>query len=232
MAIERLTPDLHVIPGLVNVYVLETLDGLAVLDTGFPGRERKILDGVRAIGRQPNDVRHIILTHCHPDHIGSAAALQRETGAAVWAHPVDAPLIEAGITGRRPMYASPGLRNRIMVKLLGGPVKQVEPVKVDRLLDEGDSPDFAPDLKTFHLPGHSAGQIGFLWERNGGILFPADACLNRGGLKRTLAMEDQGIALASLAKLATLSFDKICVMHGTPILSGAGDQFRRTSFEK
>lgn len=230
MAIKQLTPDLHIIPGLVNVYLLQSDDGLVLIDTGFPGSAKKIFAGVRALGRTPADVRHIVLTHCHPDHIGSAAELKRETGATTWAHPIDAPLIEAGTTGRRPMFASPGLRNRIMVRLLGGPVKQVEPIKIDQLLEDGDSPSFASDMTTIHLPGHSAGQIGLLWRRHGGVLFPADACLNRRGLQRTLAMEDQEVALASLAKLATFDFDKICVMHGSPIMSGAGDQFRRTSF--
>lgn len=48
MAIKQLAQDLHIIRGLVNVYVLETADGLAVLDTGFPSSTPKILDGARA----------------------------------------------------------------------------------------------------------------------------------------------------------------------------------------
>lgn len=231
MAVKQLTKELFIVPGLVNVYLLETDDGLVLLDTGFPGRAKNVLEALRALGRVPADVRHMVLTHCHPDHIGNAAELKRETGATVWAHPVDAPLIETGTTGRRPMHASPGLRNRIVVKLIGGAVKQVEPVKVDRLLEDGDTPPFAPDMTVIHVPGHSAGQIALLWHRHGGIMFPADACLNRRGLKLTVAMEEPQVALASLAKLAKYEFDKICVMHGRPIMSGAGDQFRQTTFQ-
>ena len=231
MAVKQLTPDLFLIPGLVNVYLLETNDGLALLDTGFPGRAKTILAGLRTLGKAPGDVRHIILTHCHPDHIGSAAALKRATGATVWAHPIDAPLIEAGTTGRRPMVASPGLRNRILVMLLGGAVKQVEPVKVDRLLEDGERPSFAPDLVAIHAPGHCAGQIAFLWERHGGILFTADACINRRGFQLAIATEDPALARASLARLAELRFDKVCVMHGPPVMSGGDEQFRQTSFD-
>ncbi len=233
MTIKQLAEDLFIIPGLVNVYLLDTNDGLVLLDTGFPGRAKNVLAGLRAIGRAPTDVRHMILTHCHPDHIGNAAELKRQTGAVVWAHPIDAPFIETGTTGRRPMVPSPGLRNRVVIALLGGrngKVKQVESVRVDRLLDDGDSPDFAPDLTTIHVPGHSAGQVAFLWRRHGGVLFPADACINRGGLKLAIATEDQPLAIASVAKLAKLDFDKLCVMHGAPIMSGAADQLRQTSF--
>ena len=234
MAIERLTPELYIIRSfIVNVYVLDTGDGLVVLDTGFAGGADKILAGVQAIGRSAKDVRHIILTHCHPDHMGSAAALKQATGAKVWAHPVERPLIEQGITGRRPMCASPGLRNRIVTKLLGGgrgKVPRVEPVTVDQTITGGQALPFAPDLLAIDLPGHSAGQIGLLWQRNGGMLFPADAFLNRRGMRVTVAMEDRELALASIAKLGALDFDAIYFMHGQPITQGAKQQFLQTSF--
>lgn len=230
MAIKQLIQDLHIIRGLVNVYILETADGLAVLDTGFPDSVPKILDGVRALGRRPNDVRHIVLTHAHPDHIGSAAALKRETGATVWAHPIDAPLIEAG-TGFRHVEASPGLRNRILTRLLLGLVTVVEPTKVDQFIEDGDSPPFLPDLVAMHAPGHCAGQIAFHWRRHGGVLFTADACVNRSGPKLPVATEDVVLTRKSLARLSKLDFEMICVMHGRPIMSGGDKIFRRTSFD-
>lgn len=231
MAVRQLADGLWLLPGLVNVYILQTEDGLAVLDTGFPGRVPKILDAIRAIGKTPADVRHLLLTHCHPDHIGSAAALQRATGATVWAHPLDAPRMEAGMTMREPMCASPGLRNRILVRILSGKITTVEPIKVDRLIEDGDSPDFAPDLLAIHIPGHCHGQLAFLWRRHGGVLFPADACVNRRGLTLPVATEEPELALASLARLGSFDFDKVCVMHGKPIMHGGAEQFRRTEFD-
>jgi len=231
MAIKQLVQDLHIIRGLVNVYVLETADGLAVLDTGFPNSAPKILDGVRALGRRPDDVRHILLTHAHPDHIGSAAALKRETGATVWAHPVDAPIIEAG-TGFRHVEASPGLRNRILTRLLLGLVTTVEPTRVDQFIEDGDSPPFLPDLTAMHAPGHCAGQIAFHWRQHGGVLFTADTCVNRSGPKLPVATEDVALARKSLAMFSKLDFEMICFMHGRPITSGGDRIFRRTSFDR
>jgi glyoxylase-like metal-dependent hydrolase (beta-lactamase superfamily II) len=231
MAVKQLAQDLWLIPGLVNVYILDTQDGLAVIDTGFPGRAPKILDAIRAIGSSPADVRHMLLTHCHPDHIGSAAALQRATGAAVWAHRLDAQMMEAGTTMREGMCASPGWRNRILARLLAGKVTTVEPVKVDRFLNDGESPDFCPDLTAIHLPGHCQGQLAFLWARHGGVLFPADACVNRRGLLLPVATEEPQVALASLERLKGYEFDKVCVMHGKPIMRGGGEQLRATNFD-
>jgi len=231
MAVTRLADDLWLMPGLVNVYIIATQDGLAVLDTGFPGRCDKILGAVHAIGKTPADVRHILLSHCHPDHIGSAAALQAATGATVWAHPLDAPMIEAGTTMRQPMCPSPGLRNAILARLLRNRVTRVEPTKVDRFLHDGESVPFAPDMTAIHIPGHCSGQLAFLWQRHGGVLFAADACANRRGLKLPVGVEDPDLTLASLARLAALEFDKLCVMHGKPIMRGGSDLLRRTVFD-
>lgn len=231
MAIKQLAQDLYIIPGLVNVYVLETGDGLALLDTGFPGSALKILDGVRALSRRPNDVRHILLSHAHPDHIGSAAALKRETGATVWAHSVDVPIIEAG-TGFRPVVASPGLHNRIVTRLLLGRITAVEPTKVDRCIEDGTSPPLLPDLVAMHAPGHCAGQVAFHWRRHGGILFTADTCVNQFGLTLPPACEDIALARKSLARLSKLDFEMICFMHGRPVTSGGDRIFRRTPFDR
>ena len=229
MAIKRLLGDLHIIPGLVNIYVIETDDGLVVLDTGFPGSLKKIAHGIAGLGKRRSDVRHILLTHAHPDHIGSAAALKRLTGATVWSHRVDAPIIRSG-KGFRPMSASPGLRNRIVAGLLLGRVKAVEPTEVDRFLEDGEALPFLPDMVAMHVPGHCAGQIAFHWRRSGGVLFTADTCIYRGGFKLTMANEDIAIARDSLSRLAKLDFEMACVMHGRPVTTGADALFRATSF--
>ena len=85
MVVTELIDGLYIIPGLVNVYLLNSPGGLTLIDAGFPRDTSKILKGITSIGRNPDDVRHILLTHAHPDHIGGAAALRKRTGAQVYA---------------------------------------------------------------------------------------------------------------------------------------------------
>jgi glyoxylase-like metal-dependent hydrolase (beta-lactamase superfamily II) len=227
MGIRPILDGLYIIPGLVNIYLLDTPDGCVAVDTGFPGSLKKILDGMHSIGKRPTDLRHILLTHGHPDHIGGAAALKRATGATVYAHAADARIIEAG-TGFRPVFPSPGLRNRLVFELILKRVKKVEPTKVDVLIDEGKNLEFAGDLMPIHIPGHCFGQLAFLWARNGGVLFTADACINRGGrMQLTAATEDIEEARRSLAKLAGYQFEIACFGHGPPITENANSDFRR-----
>ena len=225
MKITQIMKGLYILPGLVNVYLMETVDGYAIIDSGFPNSAAKILEGIAAVGVSPTAVHHLVLTHGHPDHIGSAAALKRATGARVYAHAEDQSIIETG-SGFRNTSASPGFRNWIMTKVLHLITKPVEGTQVDQLIADGESLPFDHDLVAIHIPGHSAGQLAFLWKRNGGVLFVADGCINRGGLQLTAAEEDIEEARRSLAKLAGFDFEAACFGHGPPIKTGADETFR------
>ncbi len=225
MKVKEILPGLYMLPGLVNVYLITAPDGFALIDTGFPNSAAKILAGIKSVGIEPEQVRHIIITHAHPDHMGSAAALKKATGATVYAHAEDAPIIEAG-TGFRKAIAAPGFRNKIMFRILSAGKKTFEPTGVDQMIGDGESFPFDHELKAVHIPGHSAGQIALLWNRDGGVLFTADACINRGGMKLTAAIEDVEETRRSLAKLAGLTFKYACFGHGPPIVVDADKAFR------
>ena len=226
MKITPVLPDLYMLPGMVNVYLIKELDGYALIDTGFPKSADQLLKAMETVGVAPSQIRHIVLTHAHPDHIGSAAALKKATGAVVYAHADDAPIIQ-GETGFRKAVAAPGLRNRIMVAILSRVGTKFEPTTVDHLIADGDAFPFDPGLKAIHIPGHCAGQIALLWDRDGGVLFTADACINRGGMRLTAAVEDLEETQRSLAKLAGLTFKYACFGHGSPLLVDADKAFRK-----
>jgi len=70
-----------------NAFLIEGDDGLTLIDAGFPHKEAAVFGAIRGIARSPDQLKHLIFTHGHPDHIGSAAAIVRETGAQTYMHP-------------------------------------------------------------------------------------------------------------------------------------------------
>ena len=79
----------------------------AIIDAGWRYRHnRPVLNYLRQLGCGPSEVRQLIATHWHPDHIGGMAGLQRATGAAAAAHRIEAAAI-AGAPGAAIPHPAP-----------------------------------------------------------------------------------------------------------------------------
>ena len=65
-------------------HLLDTGDGLVLIDTGFPQNAYMILENIRALGFDPYQMKHILHTHAHVDHMGSTRAIAALTGAKTW----------------------------------------------------------------------------------------------------------------------------------------------------
>ena len=116
--------------GFANGVLLEGDDGeLVLIDAGFPDHEAAIFDALTTLGRRPEELRHLVFTHAHPDHIGSAAAVIERTGAETWMHPTDIPIAASG-GPFRPMRPSPGLPQRIGYRIFWRPNESISPVPV------------------------------------------------------------------------------------------------------
>jgi glyoxylase-like metal-dependent hydrolase (beta-lactamase superfamily II) len=227
MLAKLIVSGLYVIPiGPVNTFLLDSTEGCTLIDTGFPDRADKILEAIRDLGKQASDVRHIILTHAHPDHIGSFAALKKATGAETYMHSLDAPIATAG-TGFRPLKPAPGLITGLMFRLFIRPIEAVEAATIDHYVQDGEVLSLAGGLTAIHVPGHCAGQLAFLWSAHGGVLFAADACSNVMGLGWSLGYEDFEEGKRSLSRLAQLDFQVACFGHGKPLTHNACVQFRK-----
>jgi glyoxylase-like metal-dependent hydrolase (beta-lactamase superfamily II) len=225
MSASQVVPGLYMIAaGPVNAYLLESTDGCVLIDTGLPGSSVTILDAVKGLGKQPGDIKHIVITHAHPDHIGGLAALKKATGADAYIHKLDAPIAEAG-KGFRAMKAAPGLLKHILFTLFVRP-RPVEPAKVENFIEDQQVLPFAGGLTAHHAPGHCAGQVALLWPQHGGVLIAADACSNMGGLGWSLGYEDLEEGKRSLRKLCGLNFSVACFGHGKPILNEAHSLFQ------
>ena len=210
--------------GAVNAFLVDQGE-LTLIDTGLPKSEDKIVAAIESIGKKVTDLKHIIVTHCHPDHAGSVAALKRMSGARVYMHPTDAAMVRRG-EAVRPMTPSPGLLRGLMYRLFI-PKKPVplEPCAIDQEINDGTELPIAGGLKAIHIPGQCAGQVALLWPRRR-LLFAADACANMPTFGYALCYESLEDGKKSLRKLAALDFDVAVFGHGGPIKSGASAKFK------
>src|SRR5215469_4793624 len=171
----------HVVAmGMANAFLIESDDGLTLIDAGFPAKEATVFAAIRELGRSSDQLNNLIFTHGHPDHIGSAAAIVRETGAKTYMHPLDIPIAESG-GPFRPMTPAPGLLGQVLCNLFFNPEERINPVTIDQPLTPGDTLPIAGGFEVIHVPGHCAGQVALLW-RPGRMLFAADVCTNIMGL--------------------------------------------------
>jgi glyoxylase-like metal-dependent hydrolase (beta-lactamase superfamily II) len=225
MAVKCVIKGVHVVPmGMANAFLLEGDDGLTLIDAGFPGKEGVVFGAIRGLGRSPDQLKHLIFTHGHLDHIGSAAAIVKETGARTYMHPLDIPMAESG-GPFRPLRAAPGLLRQVLCKVFDRHDARVEPVAINQPLNAGEILAIAGGIEVIHTPGHCAGQVALLW-RSGRMLFAGDVCMNMMGLGDPIGFESLEDGRASQRKLASLSFDTAGFGHGDPIVRDAATRFR------
>jgi glyoxylase-like metal-dependent hydrolase (beta-lactamase superfamily II) len=225
MGVERVIKGVHLVPmGMANAFLIEGDDGLTLIDAGFPNKQVTVFGAIRGLGGSSDQLKHLIFTHGHPDHIGSAAAIVRETRARTYMHPLDIPVAECG-GPFRPMRPAPGLLRQLLCRLFFRPDERMVPVAIDQPLAAGEILPIAGGIEVIHTPGHCAGQVALLW-RPGRMLFAGDVCMNIMGLGDPLGFESLEEGRASQRKLASLSFDAVGFGHGKPIARNASTQFR------
>jgi len=215
-------PGVHLLPFEIGqVYIWDWGGGLTIVDTGIDGSAPAILGAIESLGRHPQDVREIVITHSHDDHRGGAAELAARTGAAVIAHRADAPAIR----GQRP-FTPPVLIDfeRPIFEAVVPKVPPSPPVEVDREVEDGATT--AGGGIVVGVPGHTPGSIALLVPRLG-VLFTGDTIASHEGSPILGVFNiDRAQAIESLRKQARLEFEVACFGHGTPLVGGASGRIR------
>jgi metallo-beta-lactamase class B len=83
----------------LGVYLITSKEGHALIDGGFAETAPLILDSIRALGFEPQDVKVLLTTQAHMDHVGSMAALKAATGAQTMVMEPDVEVMERGGKG-------------------------------------------------------------------------------------------------------------------------------------
>ena len=87
----EVVPGIHKVDGTWggNVYLLLDDEGLVLVDAALPFNGGRILRYIQRLGREPSELRSIILTHAHPDHTGTIPVLRQRSDFSVFVHPND-----------------------------------------------------------------------------------------------------------------------------------------------
>ncbi|WP_435095800.1 MBL fold metallo-hydrolase [Halarchaeum sp. P4] len=174
--------------------------GLALIDAGFPNTVDVLEDALADEGFDYDDVEYLILTHQDGDHVGGAAEVVERSGATVFAHRDDTPVMEGA---EDPIKGPDGDR--------------YDPVAVDvQVVDGVEVRTAAGPLQVVATPGHTPGHVS-LFLPDASVLLAADASVADDG---ELVGPDERFtpdleqAHESLETLADLAFTDVLCFHG------------------
>jgi glyoxylase-like metal-dependent hydrolase (beta-lactamase superfamily II) len=236
--VEQLAGDLWSIPvpipnnplRYVSSYVFGCHGGLVLLDTGWDADEswQALAAGLAEIGASPRDVRGVLVSHMHFDHVGLAGRVRAASGAWVAMHPADRAVLSGGrfldpeiaVAEETAFLCSLGASASEAAAAVGPAEAYVRFSRIavpDRELSDGDLADVPGwQLRAVHTPGHTPGHLCFVDEQSQ-RLFAGDHILPRITPNISLfpigAHEPLADYLASLAKVRDLKVDEIMPAH-------------------
>lgn len=161
----------------VNAYLISAQDGYVLIDTGDPGLTFLLFRALARYGISPHQIKLIILTHIHFDHIGGLWAIQAQSGAPVMVHQAEAADLAAGRVvippGVGPLFKDMARAGQWLSRFFCFPGYQAEHIITT---EEMSLQDFGLAGRILHTPGHSPGSISVLLDN--GDAFTGDLCPN------------------------------------------------------
>ena len=215
---------------LVNWTLVTDESGVLLIDAGYPGQRAEVLYSLRELGFGPDDVRAILLTHAHVDHLGSAIWFAKTHGTPVYTHAAEVghaqrqyleqvSPIDVLTRAWQPRY----LAWTLALARKGGLTHEGIPSAL--ALDEDIAASLPGAPAAIPSPGHTGGHCSYVVD---GVLIAGDALItghplsSRHGpqLLPTIFNHDQDGCLRSLAALGLLYTEVLVPGHG-PLWRGS-----------
>ncbi|THG29358.1 MBL fold metallo-hydrolase [Naasia lichenicola] len=222
----ELAPSLHRIGNdIVAVYLVDTTDGVLVIDAGLAGHWQELLVELGSMGRSLADVKGLILTHGDSDHIGFAERLRRDHGVPIYIHSADASRAKGGPrpkAGKQSMGLA--LLGFLGYSMRKGGLRTTWLTEVVEVAD-GDVLDLPGSPRIIGLPGHSEGSIA-IHVPSVDAVFVGDALTTRHvltgerGPQPAPFTDEPDEAVASLRALVTTGATWVLPGHGAPWNAG------------
>lgn len=214
----EILPGIHQVDGVnANSYFVVVGDEIMLIDTGLPRNAKKILNYLHnTLGRNPSDIKTIVLTHYHVDHTGNLFDLKKITKAKVAVHHDDADYISGRKSPPTPLAMS------IVFKVLSL-FFHSKPVEPNIILKENDK---IGGFVVIHTPGHTPGSI-CLYNPDSKVIFVGDILRFINGKIEgppSRFTSDLKTAVQSIGKISNLSFDVMLSGHGLPLKFNASDK--------
>lgn len=200
-------------------FLVEHRGVLTLVDTGTQKDPPRIRRALEKLGKKPEDVKQILLSHGHGDHAGGAKAMRELTSAPVFAGAADVDVI----AGREPYVMAPAALGRV---LYSNRLKDYPRFEVDHAVDDRTEVDGG--LEMIPVPGHTPGHMA-VWAPDLQALFVGDSVWNLSGLRPSWKAFTWNWELnrESVRKLMDLPSESLWFGHGLTVEREGRSRLRR-----
>ena len=151
----------------VGAYIIDTGEGLILLDTGIAESAYMLVDSIYKLGHKPTDIKMILISHAHLDHFGGAAIMHALSGAPIYMSKEDDEFMQ-----KDPEETE-----------LPHDIWHVQHIKVDRHYDDNVAITLGDiSIRTLLTPGHTLGCTSFFWDEKNPVTGETYTVAMHGGV--------------------------------------------------
>lgn len=212
----------------VNWVLVRDGTGVMLIDAGYPGDRQDVLDSLRKLGHDPSDLRAILLTHAHIDHLGSAIWFADQYRTPVYCHADEVghakreyleqvSIFDIALRIWRPRWAMWGIH----VVRNGGLIRDGIPSALP--LTAETSAELPGHPRPIFTPGHTSGHCSYLVD---GILVSGDALITGHPLLSRRGPQLLPAVFSHSQQNCLRSLDALALVETEILLPGHGDVWR------